>query len=225
MNQPPFLKDMALPGRASAARRDKPKRAGAKKEPGLYQRLADLYRRMEESYNACAHQAGLTCENCPDNCCVSFFRHHTYVEWSYLWRGLLELPEKRRRHFIRRAEDYMREANQALTMNALPGAMCPLNEDGLCALYSYRLMICRLHGTRNVFTRPDGQRQIFPGCVRFAALSAAAGPDDIPTLDRTPLYAELAALELEFHKRAARSLPRVNLTLAEMIVLGPPKLR
>ena len=77
MNQPPFLKDMALPGRASAARRDKPKRAGAKKEPGLYQRLADLYRRMEESYNACAHQAGLTCENCPDNCCVSFFRHHT----------------------------------------------------------------------------------------------------------------------------------------------------
>ena len=194
---------------------------------------------MEEAYNACAREAGLSCQGCPTNCCTSFFQHHTYVEWSYLWRGLLDLPEQRRRDIVRRAEDYMREARQALAVNALPNAMCPLNENNLCILYPYRLMICRMHGTRNVFTRPDGLRQIFPGCVRFAALPRSAGlssgrTDNVradssdascPTLDRTPFYTELAALELEFHKRAAAPLPRVNLTLAEMIVSGPPKLR
>ena len=245
MNKPSFLKGLALTppsGKEKAASKGKAAHAaGAKKGPGLNQRLAHLYRRMEEAYAIRAREAGLTCEGCPTNCCTSYFQHHTYIEWSYLWRGLLELSEERRREFIRRAEAYMREAKQALALNALPGVMCPLNENNLCALYPYRLMICRLHGTRNVFTRPDGLRQVFPGCARFTALprtheasssdppqadpAAATSPDTLPALDRTPFYAELAALELEFHKRAAGPLPRVNLTLAEMILLGPPKLR
>lgn len=243
MNKPSFLKDLLAAPRprraAGTGQRKKPAAAGGKKEPGLYQRLARLYRSMEEAYNACALEAGLSCQGCPTNCCTSFFQHHTYVEWSYLWRGLLELPEQRRRAIVRRAEEYVEQARQALAMNALPGVMCPLNENGLCILYPYRLMICRMHGTRNVFTRPDGQRQVFPGCARFAALPCSAAPpspdgnneagaplpDARPTLDRTPFYTELAALEMEFHKRAAAPLPRVNLTLAEMIVMGPPRLR
>lgn len=241
VNKPSFLKDFPLPPRSGEAeapergQRKTPGIPGGKKAPGLYQRLAQLYRRMEEAYNARAQEAGLSCEGCPTNCCTSFFQHHTYVEWSYLWRGLHELPEQRRRVIVRRAKNYMREARQALAVNSLPTAMCPLNENNLCVLYPYRLMICRMHGTRNAFTRPDGLRQIFPGCVRFAALPCSAGlsssgPADssdavCPTLDRTPFYTELAALELEFHKRAAAPLPRVNLTLAEMIVMGPPKLR
>ena len=223
--------------------------SGHKKEPGMYQRLALLYQRMEQAYTACAEKAGLSCEGCPTNCCTSFFQHHTYVEWSYLWRGLYELAPERRQEIVSRAEAYVRQASQALALNILPNAMCPLNENGLCILYPYRLMICRMHGTRNVFTRPDGERHVSPGCERFAALpcsvnSQSSGPDaagsdgvgselDVPkaasepcpTLDRTPFYSELAALELEFHKKAGRRLPRVNLTLAEMIVLGPPKLR
>ncbi len=232
MSEPSFLKGLPLaskPGQAKTVGKETRRAAGTKKGPGLYQRLAHLYRRMEEAYNVSAQEAGLTCEGCSTNCCTSYFQHHTYVEWSYLWRGLLELPEKHRREIIRRAENYMREANQALALNSLPSAMCPLNANGLCSLYPYRLMICRMHGTRNVFTRPDGLRQVFPGCARFTSLpcsdESSRSGTPCPTLDRTSFYAELAALELEFHKRAAGPLPRVNLTLAEMILLGPPKLR
>jgi hypothetical protein len=102
-------------------------------------------------------------------------------------------------------------------------------------------MICRLHGTRNVLILPDGRRRIFSGCVRFSSLPCAsipsppsgggdcpapageARPYACPTLNRTPFYAELAALEMEFCRKAGRPLPRVELTLAEMIVLGPPQ--
>ena len=220
------------------------KGSGRKKEPGVFQRLASLYQRMEQAYAACAEEAGLSCEGCPTNCCTSFFQHHTYVEWSYLWRGLYELSEERRCEIVGRAEEYVREAHQALALAMVPKSLCPLNENGLCILYPHRLMICRMHGTRNVFIRPDGVRQIFPGCARFTALPCSAdsplpvpdasgqdedspndGSQSCPTLDRTPFYRGLAALELEFHKKAGRLLPRVNLTLAEMIVMGPPKWR
>lgn len=203
------------------------KRAG-KKSPstakGLFARMADLYEGMQAAYQRSAEAAGLCCKDCPSNCCSSYFRHHTYVEWAYLWRGLHELAPERLNALVRRAEDYLDQARQSLARNALPSAMCPLNEEGLCILYPHRLMICRMHGTRNLFTRPDGQSQIFPGCVRFNELPLASSPD-CPALDRTPFYRELAALEMEFHKRAARPLPRVDLTLAEMMVLGPPKIR
>ena len=211
-----------MSGRKNVGKPKASRTSGNAKEPGLYPRLTSLYQRMEEAYNASAREAGLSCADCVTNCCTSFFQHHTYVEWSYLWRGLYALPEPRRRELILRAEAYMREARLALSLNARPTAMCPLNEDGLCVLYSHRLMICRMHGTRNSFTLPDGSCRIFPGCVRFTALPSSSG-DSCPTLDRTPFYAELATLEMEFHKRAGRHLPRVNLTLAEMIVLGPPK--
>ncbi len=202
-------------------------------KPSIYARLAKLYADMEAAYNACAEAAGLSCRGCETNCCTSFFRHHTYVEWAYLWRGLFRLSEERRKVFIKRAEEYLYEARQSLALDIQPTAMCPLNEDGLCVLYAHRLMICRMHGTRNLLRLPDGGQQIFPGCGRFTALpcaqsaplpQAAGLSSSCPTLDRTPFYQELAALELELHQKTPRPLPRVNLTLAEMIVLGPPKL-
>jgi hypothetical protein len=212
----------AVPAKTSVRRGP----AKGKKTPGLYDRLAKLYADMESAYNASAQAAGLSCAGCEDNCCTSFFQHHTYVEWAYLQRGLQSLPDARRKAFVKRAEAYVEAARQSLARNTLPTAMCPVNEDGLCALYPYRLMICRLHGTRNVFTLPDGAIQTFPGCYRFAALPCAQGESaDCPTVDRTPLYQELAALELEFQKKAGKALPRVNITIAEMIVLGPPRIR
>lgn len=204
------------------------KKQGKKKKTalpgGLFGRLALLYERMQEAYRISAATAGLHCGNCPTNCCTSYFRHHTYVEWAYLWRGLSALRADALAHFRRRAEQYLEQAGQSLALGAPPRAMCPLNEDGLCALYLYRLMICRMHGTRNVFSRPDGEIRVFPGCARFTTLPCPADPAWTP-LDRTPFYQELAELEMEFRKRAGLSLPRVDLTLAEMIVLGPPKIR
>ena len=205
--------------------------AGNKKAPGLFSRLDALYRRMEAAYSLCASEAGLTCDGCAENCCTSFFQHHTYVEWAFLWRGLQSLPEARLQAIRLRADEYVAQARERLAAGALPTAMCPLNHEGLCSLYSHRLMICRLHGTRNTFTLPDGRQQIFPGCGRFAGLPCSvASPiegeaSNCPSLDRTPFYKELAALEMEFLRKAWQRMPRVDITIAEMIVRGPTRLQ
>ena len=210
----------------AAAQKGAAKKRPAAARPGasVFSRLADLYARMETAYNDAARLAGLSCAGCAQNCCTSFFQHHTHIEWAYLWRGLNDLPAPRRETIIERANGYVSEANAALAAGVMPSAMCPLNEDGLCVLYPHRLMICRMHGTRNVFTMPGGGVQTFPGCYRFVELHKDADAS-APSLDRTPFYRELAALEMEFCRRASGPLPRVDMTLAEMIVLGPPKFR
>ncbi|MEW5773218.1 MAG: hypothetical protein AB1916_06795 [Thermodesulfobacteriota bacterium] len=189
---------------------------------GVFRRLAALYDRMQREYDAAAAPLGFTCAGCPQNCCTSFFQHHTYVEWAYLWKGLDELPAERRDAFLGRARDYLDAARAALDRGETPAAMCPLNEAGRCALYSHRLMICRLHGVPHVLQAPGRARQAYPGCWRHGEL--AADRPDAPVLDRTPLYRELAALERDFLGPQAGRLPRADLTLAEMLVQGPPGL-
>lgn len=222
------VSDMLTRAAATRASSGKGKKSPQKTAGGgIFARLATLYENMQHAYATCAENAGLSCQGCENNCCNSFFQHHTYMEWAYLWRGLTELPPERRKLFVSRAREYTAHANGRLAAGMLPDAMCPLIEDGLCALYEHRLMICRLHGTRNTLTLPDGGIRIFSGCGRFTALPCAAEgrEESCPTLDRTPFYRELASLEMEFLKRATRPMPRVDMTLAEMIVLGPPKLR
>lgn len=186
----------------------------------VFRKLAALYGRMGQTYAAAAESVGLSCAGCPDNCCTSFFQHHTYVEWAYLWKGLEALPGDRRQDYETRAAIYVREAQNALSLGQRPQLMCPLNDDGLCGLYEHRLMICRLHGVPTVSVRPDGARQEFPGC--FKAQELCAGRADVAVLDRTALYRDLARLEMEFLGSRLRQLPRVDLTLAEMIVRGKP---
>lgn len=193
------------------------------RKPGVFARLEDLYRRMEAAYAATADLAGLSCADCEDNCCQTHFRHHTHVEWAYLWKGMLSLPESRREAYLARARDVVAATEAAQAAGIVPRVMCPLNDAGLCGLYRHRLMICRLHGTRNVLTLPDGRVQVFRGCYRFDACTAGIDDAERPSLDRTPLYTELARLEMEHLGPKAARGPRVNLTLAEMLVYGPPK--
>lgn len=187
-----------------------------------FNKLEQLYAQMEEAYNQCAEKIGLTCQGCPDNCCTSFFQHHTYIEWAYFWKGLNQCPEEMKNRIIKRAKNYVQKARENLDQGIRPDIMCPVNEDGLCILYKHRLMICRMHGVPNSLTRPDKQTLSFPGCYRCQEL--CNGLKDYPVLDRTNFYTRLADLEMAFVGPKIKNMPRVNLTLAEMIVLGPPKL-
>ncbi len=187
-----------------------------------FRKLAALYADMQNSYVGHAQALGLTCDNCPDNCCTSYFQHHTRIEWAYLLQGLGELPAARRAEYERRAREYVRQAQDALGQGERPRIMCPLNDDGRCGVYAHRLMICRLHGVPNRLRYPNGRTVDFPGCFRSQELCAAA--DSFPILDRTPLYTRLMELEVQFvGPGRIRSLPRVDLTLAEMIVQGSPQ--
>lgn len=191
--------------------------------PELAKRIADLYARMEIAYDRVAKALSFSCEGCPSNCCDSFFQHHTYIEWAYLWEGLNTLPEDRRKLLLQRAATYVAESEALLAKGERPALMCPLNENGRCSLYSYRLMICRMHGVPSEFTRPDGRKMSFPGCFRCQELVGhTTNPPHV--VDRTKLYRELAELETTLLGSRRSILPRVKLTLAQMMVQGPPRI-
>lgn len=188
--------------------------------PAMAVKIADLYRRMEEAYDLVARQLDFTCQGCPDNCCDSYFQHHTYVEWAYLWVGLLALDPARRKAIETKAADYAAACEAALARDERPQVMCPLNEEGCCALYQHRLMICRMHGVPSSLTFPNGQSKRFPGCFRCQEL--VAGRSAVPVVERAPLFRELAALEQELLGKQPGQRPKVKKSIAEMILLGPP---
>ncbi|MDA8160899.1 MAG: hypothetical protein M0T76_09280 [Desulfobacteraceae bacterium] len=180
--------------------------------------LADLYAEMESAYEQVAVRLAFSCEGCPDNCCDSYFQHHTYLEWAYLWQGLSELPAERQAVYQARAREAVASYRTALSQGERPQVMCPVNDHGRCGLYRHRLLICRLHGAPASLTSPNGQRRQFPGCFRCQELTQ--GLSDVPTLDRTRFFKTMVRLEQEF--LGARSRPRVKMTLAEMLLERPP---
>jgi len=185
----------------------------------VLKKLAGLYADMDAAYVQAAAAAGLSCAGCAENCCYSFFQHHTLVEWLYLHKGLAALPAERRSVYEQRAHAYVVTAREAVARGETPRILCPLNDDGLCGIYDHRLMICRLHGVPNVLLGAMGVRE-FPGCGPCQRL-AAANPG-IKAMDRTPLLRRLAGCEMELWGNRPGRPPKVDLTLAEMIVAGPP---
>ncbi|WP_432738011.1 hypothetical protein [Maridesulfovibrio sp. FT414] len=188
----------------------------------VFRKLDALYERMASVYAETSAKIGLSCEGCEDNCCTSYFQHHTYVEWIYLWQGLNKLPEAKRQEYIDRSNDYVRNASAMLQNGMRPKIMCPLNDNGLCGVYKHRLMICRMHGVVNTLLQPNGRQLSFPGC--FKCQDITKNKDNVPVIDRTPLYRELVGLEMGLLGNKIRTMPKVDLTLAEMIVMGPPDL-
>ncbi len=193
----------------------------------IFDRLAALYERMDAAYDMAAQPLGFTCADCAQNCCVSHFQHHTYVEWAYFFQGLEQADPEVSRRIMDAARENVEVASAALARGERPRVMCPVNVDGLCSIYQHRLMICRLHGVAHVLHRPDGRFVHYPGCPRFNELAAdepcVPGTDVRgPVMDRTPLYRELAAIEQAFLGSKTRTLPKVDMTLAEMILRGKP---
>ena len=189
----------------------------ASRQRVVLKKLAGLYADMDAAYTAAAAAAGLSCAGCAENCCYSFFQHHTLVEWLYLRQGLDALPAGRRAVYEQRAREYLAAAAEAMGRGETPRVLCPLNDDGLCGVYGHRLMICRLHGVPNVLIGGMGVRE-FPGCGPCRRL---APPGGLKAMDRTPLLRRLAGLEMELWGSRPGRPPKVDMTLAEMIVAGP----
>ena len=181
-------------------------------------KLRALYSRMDNAYVQAAEGLGLQCEGCLDNCCTTYFHHHTRIEWAYLWQGVDALREEERRAALERAEEYMGRSAAALSRGEKPREMCPLNKAGKCMVYAHRLMICRLHGVPNGFRLPDGRVRTFPGCVRSQSL--IRNMEHPPLLDRTPFYRDLAQLETAFC--GGSRVEKVDMPLAQMLRLGRP---
>ena len=192
--------------------------------PELAAELADTYATLEEDSRCVAGQLTLRCEDCPDNCCDSWFFHYTYSEWAWLWQGLRQLDEQRLAQIVRRAEDYLQQSQAQLAAGQRPQLMCPLNESGLCGLYEHRLLVCRMHGVPAVLTRPDGHRLRFPGCFRCQEIVRGqyTSEDAAPVMDRTRLFTRLADVETRLLGGSRQRIPKVKRTIAELIVLGPP---
>lgn len=188
----------------------------------IIERLEDVYTEMEAAYDKVAHELRFSCQGCPDNCCDSYFLHHTYVEWSYLWVGIRQLSEKKQEELQHRARKYIVACEKALHQGERPQVMCPLNENGLCIVYKHRLMVCRTHGVPAVIIRPDGRELSFPGCYRCQEM--VAGLSAPPYVERTVMLQKLALLENDLLEGKRHLLPKVKFTIAEMLVKGAPHL-
>jgi len=185
--------------------------------PEMAGKLAVLYQEMEVDYDRTAAKIGLTCQGCSDNCCDSYFLHYTYIEWAYLWRGLRTLPPPLVETAQERARLCLDHYRQAEAAGLWPKIMCPLNQDGLCILYLYRPMLCRVHGVAARLRRPDGRTLHFPGCFRCQELLAS--PGSVSTeMDRTALLRRLANLENAFLGGRLAALPKMKMPLAAMLV-------
>jgi len=177
---------------------------------------------MEQAYERAAVALHLSCRDCDDNCCDSLFHHHTRCEWAYLWQGLRAMDSSQKAAVMERARSYVAglAAVPAGTHRYLP---CPLLSEGRCLVYRHRLMICRLHGVPSQMLRPDGRRLHFPGCYRCQQICAQQPQLLRHAVERTGFLQRLARLERELSSAPAPHMPRPRLTIAEMIVKGPPQ--
>jgi Fe-S-cluster containining protein len=182
----------------------------------FFDRLHCIFAAMDRQYGEAANHYGFHCNGCEDNCCRTRFYHHTYLEYLYIHAGLNKLDHQKQGEIQSRAAVVCRQTAKA-DEKAMPvRLMCPLNSAGLCTLYAYRPMICRLHGISHQLRKP-GQNVIRgPGCGMFDLRCSDKG---YLKFDRTPFYFEMAKLESEL-KQAVDLSGRFKMTIAEMIVAG-----
>jgi hypothetical protein len=177
-------------------------------------RLQRLFGAMDRRYAEAAEYYDFRCEGCEENCCRTRFYHHTYLEYMYIHSGLRNLSDGKRNDILSRASEVCRKTAALDEEGGLVRLMCPLNYDGLCALYDYRPMICRFHGIPHELHRPDRNIIKGPGCGMFERRCL---DKNYYKFDRTPFYIEMAQLENEL-QRAAGLGGRIKMTIAEMIV-------
>lgn len=178
-------------------------------------RLASVFESMDNEYNRVAGAYGFQCNGCEDNCCLTRFYHHTLLEYLYLKTGFEELSKSRQDEVLKKADKVVKGFEDADLEGVSARLMCPLNVDGLCILYEYRPMVCRLHGMEHELGKPGRQPVRSEGCDLFTNI--AKNTEYIP-FDRTPFYIEMAKLEGEL-RNAFGFMEKMKHTIAGMLLL------
>jgi hypothetical protein len=180
-------------------------------------KLRHLYDKMDRAYDDAAKAYGFACSGCEDNCCLTRFYHHTYLEHLYISQGFSGLDPAKQKEIIHRAK----KMNETSPVPETPGPshrlMCPVNFEGRCILYDNRPMICRLHGIPHEFRKPDRKIHCGTGCETF---DACCGKKAYIRFDRTPIYIKMAALEKEL-RAALGAKGKIGATVAEMVLALP----
>lgn len=172
-------------------------------------RLGLLYSAMDKAYASLAGSYGFNCEGCEDNCCTQRFYHYTLAEYMYLLEGVKKLSPETRELVFRRARVVVESYPHELQAGEMFKLMCPANFDGLCGLYEWRPMICRLHGLPHFFRMPDGTERMGGGCHRLNSSDKR--------LDRTSFYTELAAIEKSLREQTGFR-EKIRKTTAQMLL-------
>lgn len=176
-------------------------------------RLEGTYRVIDNLYASAQRAYGFGCEGCADSCCLTNFYHYTLVEELFLLRGFSSLPPEKKRLIAQKAGSVVEIYSSSGEDVRVP---CPLNEKGLCVVYEYRPMICRMHGVPYLTFRQDGTVEYGTGCSRF--IGKYSGRDFVfYPFNRTMFYHEVARIEKEVRAAAGVSIvPRK--TIAEMLL-------
>jgi hypothetical protein len=180
------------------------------------QKISRLYSVIDAAYTAAARHYGFDCRGCADSCCAERFYHYTISEHIFLATGVISLDPEDKKWIFGRAD----EVTEHQHLHDAPGhaerAMCPLNREGLCLLYAYRPMICRLQGIPHYLKKAGQPQQRGPGCHVFDENIGREKSADFG-FDHTPFYSEMAALEIEIRNRL-QYRGRSRKTVAEMLV-------
>ena len=184
----------------------------------FWRQLGDLFSLMDQNYQEVASHYGFACEGCEDNCCMTRFHHHTFLEVFYLKKAFASLEPETRSEIAKRAEEVVRLHAEAEKNGETARVMCPLNVGGKCLVYEGRPMICRLHGIPSELNPPGRPASagpiITPGCDLF---SRRCERMNYRKFDRTPFYMKLAALEREFKEWYGLE-GKIKMTIAQILL-------
>jgi len=178
-------------------------------------RFKIIFASMDRKYKESADYYDFNCTGCEDNCCFTRFFHHTLLEYLYIMEGYGTLDHEKQVEVKRRALEVCRKNDEAEEKGMPVRVMCPLNFDGLCLIYDYRPMICRLHGIPHELQRPGQSIMYSPGCDTF---TKQCQEKELFKFDRTPFYVEMAELEKEL-RQSVGVRQKIKLTVAQMLVM------
>jgi hypothetical protein len=180
----------------------------------LIPRLSELYSQIDSSYSAVVDEVGFSCGGCDGvKCCTVDLSLHTSIEMLYLRRGFNALESSRQLDILHNCRQMVEDKHDDPWGNAYRSGVCGLNCGGLCSLYEYRPMICRLAGVPHSFARPDGRTVQSGGCSRYETEIRLKYPE--LAIDRTRFYEGMALIEMEIVR--ARGYRTETLTISETL--------